>query len=46
MLARYRRGAESVDENHFEWLVDLHEALPELKISNAEPASSEPITSG
>jgi len=46
MLARYRRDAETIREHDLGWLVDLHEHLPEFKISNAEPASSEPITSG
>lgn len=46
MLARYRRDAETIREHDLGWLVDLHEQLPEFKISNPEPASSEPITSG
>jgi hypothetical protein len=37
MLARYRRDAETIHEHDLGWLVELHEHLPELKISNTEP---------
>jgi integrase len=39
MLARYRRDAETLREHDLGWLVGLHEHIPELKNSNAEPAS-------
>jgi len=39
-LPRYRRDAETVREHNLGWLVDLHEHVPELKISTSEPAIS------